>query len=164
MSGEQFAPATSVSLSALHALFRSPTWLQQQEATARANSQQSGYESARAIDGDPDTIWHTAYGPGSPAHPHDLVLDLQGIHEVRGLTYLPRQDMANGRIARYEVSACEDGSNWGPPLMTGEWPDTNELQTVSFAHTVRARYIKLVALSEVHGNPFASAAEIDVLR
>ena len=126
MSGAQFAPATSVPLASLHRLFRSPTWLQQQEATARANSQQSGYEAERAIDANPDTIWHTAYGPGSPSHPHDLVLDLQGVHEIRGLTYLPRQDMANGRIANYEIYACEDGSNWGPPLAAGEWPDTNE--------------------------------------
>jgi hypothetical protein len=163
MSGEQFAPATSVSLSSLHALFRSPTWLQQLEATARANSQQSGYEAERAIDGNPDTIWHTAFGPGSPAHPHELVLDLQGVHEIRGLTYLPRQDMTNGRIVNYEVYACEDGSHWGPPVATGEWPDTRELQTVVFPQQVRARYIKLVALSEVRGNPFASAAEIDVL-
>jgi hypothetical protein len=164
MSGEQFAPATSVPLASLRRLLRSPTWLQQQEATARANSQQSGYEAERAIDADPDTIWHTAWGPGSPSHPHDLVLDLQGVHEIRGLTYLPRQDMANGRIAKYEIYACEDPSNWGPPLAAGQWPDTNETQTVSFSRRVRARYIKLVALSEVRGNPFASAAEIDVLR
>jgi hypothetical protein len=164
MSGAQFSPTTSVPLAALHQLLRTPSWLQQQEATARGDSQHAGYEADRAIDGNPDTIWHTAFDPNSPPHPHELVLDWQSVHEIRGLTYLPRQDMTNGRIAKYEIYASEDGNSWGTPLAAGQWPDSQELQTVSFAQAVRARYLKLVALSEVRGNPFASVAEVDVLR
>jgi hypothetical protein len=164
MSGPHFAPTTSVPMASLQRLFRPPTWLQQQEASARASSQQSGYEAANALDGNPDTIWHTAYGAGSPAHPHEFVLDLQASHALRGLVYLPRQDMSNGRIAKYEIHASENGSDWGSPLASGEWPDSSEQQAVTFERPIRARYVKLVALSEVRGNPFASAAEIDVLR
>ncbi len=151
-------------MTSLQRLFRPPTWLQQQEASARASSQQSDYEVANALDGNPDTIWHTAWGAGSPSHPHELVLDLQASHEIRGLTVLPRQDMTNGRIAKYEVYASEDGRDWGQPLAAGQWPDSSEKQAATFERPVRARYIKLVALSEVRGNPFASAAELDVLR
>jgi len=61
MSGAQFSPTTSVPLAALHQLLRTPSWLQQQEATARGDSQHAGYEADRAIDGNPDTIWHTAF-------------------------------------------------------------------------------------------------------
>ncbi|MHB8955046.1 MAG: discoidin domain-containing protein [Pirellulaceae bacterium] len=164
MAGPHFAPATCVPSASLQRLFRQPTWLQQQEAAARATSQQSGYESANALDGNPDTIWHTAWGEGSPAHPHEFVLDLQASHEIRGLAYLPRQDMTNGRIAKYEIYASQDGRAWGPALARGEWPDTTERQTANFERPLRARYIKLVALSEVRGSSFASAAEIDVLR
>jgi hypothetical protein len=164
MSGPHFAPTTSVPMASLQRLFRPPTWLQQQEASARASSQQSGYEAANALDGNPDTIWHTAYGAGSPSYPHEFVLDLKASHALRGLVYLPRQDMSNGRIAKYEIHASENGSDWGSPLASGEWPDSSEKQAVTFERPIRARYVKLVALSEVRGNPFASAAEIDVLR
>jgi hypothetical protein len=37
------------------------------------------------------------------------------------------------------------------------------LQTVTFQQPVKARYLKLVAKSEVSGQPFASIAELDVL-
>ena len=39
--------------------------------------------------------------------------------------------------------------------MAGQRRETNG----DFRAAVRARYVKLVALSEVRGNPFASAAE-----
>jgi len=164
MASAQFAPTTAVTADAVRQLFRAPSWLQLQEATARANSQHAGLEAERAIDGNPDTIWHTAYGPGTPAHPHELVLDLRSVEQLRGITYLPRQDMSNGRIALYEIYASEDGRSWGPALATGQWPDSREVQTVLFAQPVRARYIRVVALSEVRGNTFASAAELDVVR
>ncbi len=164
MSGDRFAPTACVSWAALQSLLRTPSWLEQLEATVRADSQHAGYEAERAIDGNPNTIWHTAYGSDSPPHPHELVVDLRGVHEIRGVAYLPRQDMANGRIARYEIYACEDGNAWGKPLAVGQWPDSQDRQTVLFAAGVRARYIRLVAISEVHGNPFASVAELDVLR
>ena len=48
MSGPHFAPTTSVPVASLQRLFRPPTWLQQQEASARASSQQPGYEAANA--------------------------------------------------------------------------------------------------------------------
>ena len=41
--------------------------------------------------------------------------------------------------------------------------NTAQLQTVRFEPPVKARYLKVVARSEVNGNPFASIAELDVL-
>ena len=71
--------------------------------------------------------------------------------------------MTNGRIARFAVYASDEGNDWGQPVATGEWPNSAQLQTVRFDQAVTTRFVKLVALSEVQGNSFASAAEIDVL-
>ncbi len=72
--------------------------------------------------------------------------------------------MSNGRIARYAVYVSTDAKQWGEPLATGQWPDNSQLQTVRFASPATARYVKLVALSEVHGQTFAAAAELDIMQ
>ena len=97
------------------------------------------------------------------AHPHHLVLDLRKPMPVFGLTYLPRQDMSNGRIAGYEVSVSSDGKRWGGPVATGSWPNDPRAKTVRLDRPQEARFVRLVALREVNGQPFASAAEVDVL-
>ena len=43
-----------------------------QRAIGRALRRAIGRAPERAIDGNPATIWHTAYTPGSPSHPHEL--------------------------------------------------------------------------------------------
>ena len=44
-----------------------------------------------------------------------------------------------------------------------KWPNTDQLQTVTFKQPVKARYLKLVARSEVNRNPYTGIAELDVL-
>jgi hypothetical protein len=164
MASPQFAPQTTLSMESLQGLFRQPRWLELQAAEVRASSQQPGYEASQVLDGNPETIWHTPWGAGSPVHPHEIIVDLRAAHEIHGLTCLPRQDMTNGRIAKYEVYVSGDGQDWGVPVAVGEWPNSAALQTAEFSAAVQARYVKLVALSEVAGSAFASAAEIDVVR
>jgi hypothetical protein len=82
---------------------------------------------------------------------------------IKGITCLPRQDMANGRIAEAEVFVSNDPKSWGTPVAQAKWRDTGELQTVTFSQPVRARYLKLVVKSEVNRNAFAAVAELDVL-
>jgi beta-galactosidase len=59
--------------------------------------------AANAIDGARDTFWHTQWQGASPAHPHQLVLDLGAEVTIHGIRLLPRQDSANGRIGEYRV-------------------------------------------------------------
>lgn len=164
MASPQFAPRSAVPVESLQKLFRQPSWLEQLDAEARASSQQPGYEASQVLDGNPETIWHTPWGADSPKHPHEIIIDLRSMQEIRGLTCLPRQDMTNGRIGKYEVYVSGDGQNWGVPVAVGEWLNSAAVQTALFAQAVQARYVKLVALSEVAGSAFASAAEIDLVR
>jgi len=163
MASEAFAPTQAVTLDQVRALLKEPTGLQRLGATATASSQQRGYEAALAIDGDPKTIWHTQYEPEADSHPHHLVIDLKKTVTVRGLDYVPRQGQANGRIARFAVYTSLDGKTWGKPVAAGTWANAPEKKRVRFENPQRARFVKLVAESEVRGNPWASAAEVDLL-
>ena len=58
--------------------------------------------ATHAIDGDPGTFWHSTWSTGQPGHPHEIQIDLAKPTTMTGFTYLPRQDMSNGRIDRYE--------------------------------------------------------------
>jgi hypothetical protein len=130
------------------------------------DSQETVGEDGRAvnvIDGDPATIWHTRwYGQTDPM-PHEIRLDLGANHDVAALQYLPRQNSPNGRIADYEIYVSENDGAWGVPAAAGSWANTTSEQTVTFAPE-SGRYVRLVALSEVNGNPWTSVAELNVLR
>jgi large repetitive protein len=86
-----------------------------------------------AIDGNVMTYWHTQWSStDDPGHPHELVIDLGSAVEITGFTYLPRQDVENGRIANYEFYVSEDGDDWGEPVASGTFPNGSALQQVTF--------------------------------
>jgi hypothetical protein len=118
--------------------------------------------AVNSIDGNEDSIWHTEWSNSQPSHPHELVIDLGAVYDITKLYYLPRQDGSyNGMIAGYEVYVSQDGSNWGQPVDSGFWTSSSSLKEAVFAGKT-GQYIKLIALSEVNGNPWTSAAEISI--
>lgn len=162
MKSEQFQPRQRFTPDQVAGLMREPSTLAKLGATVKASNHQSSYGPELALDQDPSSIWHTAWDPMAP-YPHSLVLDLKQEVSLKALTCLPRQDMDNGRIARYEVYVSADGQSWGTPVAQGQWPNSPKQQTVTFTQTQRARFLKLQALSEVKGRSFASIAEIDIV-
>ncbi len=116
-----------------------------------------------AIDGNENTIWHTEWYASTPVCPHEIVIDLGGIYDVQGLRYLPRQNGSeNGMIADYEIYVSQDGSTWNEPVTSGTWIANLDEKEVLFSGKI-GQYVRLVALSEVNGNPWSSAAEINIL-
>jgi len=162
MAGGQFSPQFEMTTRQVADLFAEPGPLQTLGATVTADSYHSNHGPELAIDGNPTTIWHTDWEPATPM-PHHLILDLKKTVRVRGLTYLPRQDMTNGRIGRFELYLCNLGQEWGRPVAKGEWPNDAALKTIQLDTPVEARFVKLVALSEVRGQPFTSVAEVDII-
>lgn len=128
------------------------------------DSQQTttGNESAASVfDNNPTTLWHTRYSPTNAAYPHEIQIDLGETYNVVGFGYLPRQDGGvNGRIKNYDFYTSIDGISW-TLQNSGTWANDATEKTVAFNATT-ARYVKLVAKSEVNGAPWASAAEISV--
>ncbi|MEA1992526.1 MAG: hypothetical protein U9N58_10110, partial [Thermodesulfobacteriota bacterium] len=55
-----------------------------------------------------------------------------------------------------------DDQNWGNPVSTGVFPRTSDKQEVAF-DARHARYVRMVALSEIAGHAWTSAAEIEVM-
>ena len=129
----------------------------------RASSFEPGNEPRLAIDGDPGTLWHTRWQGTVPKHPHELQIDLGKATAISAVTCLPRQDGVNGRIAKYELYISAKRKAWGKPVAAGTFADAATLQTVRLAKPVVGRYLRLVALSEAKGGPWASLAEIDVV-
>jgi hypothetical protein len=116
-----------------------------------------------AIDGDPETYWHTQYSPKTTKYPHEIVVDTGAPRDIGGFRYLPRQDGGtNGKIKRYEFSISLDGTNWNDPI-AGEFTNSSSASMVRFKSSAQARYFKLRALSEQSGQPYASIAELDTL-
>ncbi len=163
MESEDFDPAQTLSFDQITSLFRPLSILQKLGAKATAQSAQPGFGPSRAIDSDPGTIWHTSWDPAPDPHPHEFVIELEREVSIRGITALPRQDMANGRIARFEVYVSNSTAEWGPPAVLGTWSDGRNIQKAIFGQPARGRYVKLVALSEVNGKDYASLAEIDLM-
>jgi hypothetical protein len=98
----------------------------------------------------------------APGYPHELVVALDAPREIAGLTYYPRQDSENGRVKEFEIYVSADGKNWGEPVVKGAWDNDAQPKT-AFISRVAASFVKLRGLSEVGGQPFMSAAEIEVL-
>jgi hypothetical protein len=168
MAGPDFKPTVELTAADCATLIAPPPTSQLAKLGAkvvRVDSEDSahGHVAANMLDGDPATFWHTAWGDKVPPMPHHLALDLGREVTVKGLTYLPRQDMRNGRIASAEIFAGNDPKKWGTPVAKVTWSDSSDLQTLQFAQPVKARYLKLVALSEIRGQAFAALAELDII-
>ncbi|GAA1360054.1 endo-alpha-N-acetylgalactosaminidase family protein [Streptomyces beijiangensis] len=118
--------------------------------------------AANALDGDPATWWGSAWSATTAPFPHHITLDLGASYDLKEFKYLPRQDQANDRIKDYEVYLSSDGVSWGQPVAKGSWPNSADEQTVPLGGQ-SARFIKLVGLDAVNGQPYGGAAELNVL-
>jgi len=162
MAGTQFDPQYTMTGEQLAQLWKQPGPLQKLGATITADNHHPNHAPQLAIDDNPSTIWHTNWEPMAQP-PHHLILDLKKSVRMAGLTYLPRQDMTNGRIARCQIYVSADGENWGRPVAEDTWPNDAAPKTLRFSEPQDARFVKLVALSEVNGQPYTSVAEIGII-
>lgn len=131
----------------------------------RASSESSGNgkKAACAIDGNPGTWWHTNFQGQVAKHPHELVIDLGGQRTVRGFRYLARQDKGwNGAIKACEFYVGDSPDTFGQPAAKATLKKSKDPQDVT-CEPVKGRYVRLVALSEVTGGPWASAAELGII-
>jgi hypothetical protein len=162
-----FNPAQALGADLLEKLFAPKlAKLQALGAKVRADCQASEeYGADRAIDGDPDTMWHTPWSEPAPKFPHELIIELAQPVKLAGITCLPRQDdNSNGWIKDYAVYTSADGKNWGAPVAQGAFPYGAEWHTVKFAQPVEARFLRFVANSSFDSSkPYASLAELDII-
>ena len=157
-----FSPEHAVDVELILSLLKKPSLTSNARVTM-VDSEASGYEGGNALDGNPDTIWHTAWEQGAPSYPHEIQIVLPESLEIKGFTYLPRQDMSNGWIDQYEAYVSTDGQNWGEPAATGRFEKGRDQKRILFEKGIRGRFFRFVALSGFDGQQFASVAEIDLV-
>ncbi|GAB2655016.1 endo-alpha-N-acetylgalactosaminidase family protein [Kribbella swartbergensis] len=123
----------------------------------------TGGAATSALDGNPSTLWHSAWSQVSPpaGFPHHVTLDLGSTYQVDGFSYLPRQSGTNGMFKGYEIYVSADGRTWGTPVATGQFPNSTATQRVNFT-AAPGRYVKFVGTSSLNGAVFGSAAELNV--
>ncbi len=116
-------------------------------------------EAQKAIDNNPQTFY---IGNAST----DLIIDLNQKLKLNGFSYLPRQDgEKEGIIYEYAFFLSSDGKNWGPAKAEGTFSniENNPIrQIITFDSAETARFIKLVAKSDIRQSGQAAFAEIEV--
>lgn len=128
------------------------------EETAREDG-----AAVNAFDGDPATLWHTAWSTGTTSCPHEIQINLGATHAINGIRYLPRQDGGvNGTIANYAIYVSNDGITWGNAVAQGTFTKDTTEKEVLFSAT-NGKFLRLVALSEINGKAWTSMAELDVI-
>ena len=132
--------------------------------SVKADSEEEGDEAANAVDGDPETIWHTTWSKQTTAFPHEVAVELIAPRTIGGVKLLPRQDgNHNGWINECEIYVSTDGQDWGQPVTKTKLPATQNEQQIRFEQPVTTRFVKLRALSGHVDGPWASLAEISFL-
>ena len=162
MDSTAFAPSQSLDIKLVRSLLRKPSLLSQAKVI-NVDSEARSHEASNAIDGNPTTIWHTEWEGNPPQYPHQITIELQEQTEIKGLTYLPRQEMSNGWIAEYEVYISTDGTNWSEPIAGGKFQKGRDKKKITFGKAHTAKFIRFVAVSGFDGQIFASVAELDVI-
>lgn len=74
----------------------------------QVDSDMAGYEGYRAMDGNPQTMWHTDCHFYETMPPHEILVDLGSAYEIAGFAYLPRPGGGNGTIGQYECYVGDD--------------------------------------------------------
>jgi beta-galactosidase len=121
-------------------------------------------EPANALDGDPDTFWHSRWSSHKAQPPHHLTIDFGQPLTVAGVVYMTRHDKnINGTVKDYEIYLSNDAKHFGKPAAQGTFAKGPREQTVKLDKLVKARYLKFVMLSEQAGQPFGCVAELDVI-
>jgi arylsulfatase A-like enzyme len=125
-----------------------------------SESAQNGRTAAMAIDGSPDTWWHSQFKPSTVPHPHELVIDLGQTVEIDGLGCLARNDgVGTGTLSKFEVYVSDDSKSF-TKVAAPRFTVLPSNGVVAF-DPVKARYVKLKTLDSANGK-FACVAEIDL--
>jgi hypothetical protein len=165
MESGKFHPAVAVTAEQVRGLIGPLAGGALNVRSVKADSAAENYEPANAVDGDPKTMWHTAFGGKEPAFPHALIVEFERPMTMAGCKLLPRQDNnRNGRIKDYAIYVSNDGRNWDQPVAKGSFDESPAMKMVEFNQRMTALFLKLVALAGFDKKPYASLAELEIIQ
>lgn len=128
------------------------------------DSQQGGSEVAKnLIDGDENTIWHTAWSGNVTDCPHEVVVDMKEYLVISQFICQGRQDGSNGRVKDFEVYFSSSPKVWGSAAASGTLQNVPSRQYIDIPSHPVGRYMRFIVRSTHDGKQYASAAELDVV-
>jgi len=116
--------------------------------------------ATNVLDNNPRTYWHSVWRGKAPKHPHHFVVDLGQNVKVDGVVFIARMDNVNGAIRDYEIQVSADNQRYQTAALGALKNGSGE---VLFKQATAARFIKVIAKSEVNGNEWASLAEFSII-
>lgn len=127
------------------------------------SSGHGNYIVENAVDGRPETLWHSEWEPKQPL-PQSITIELGGFYDIKGLVYQPRIDNGrSGMITKYAIYLSSNGVDF-EKIKSGSWrtgTSTKIAPIGSEGNRPEARYIRLEAVESVDGA--ASAGELDIM-
>jgi hypothetical protein len=117
---------------------------------------------AKAIDGNLDTVWLSGRRKAKPPRPNEIRIDLGRQTAIKAVGISPRRNNGRGVPKQYELYTSTDGKAWGNPVAAGKFADIAPRMIIALDKEVRARFIRLVFLSDFRSVHFSAVAEVDV--
>ncbi len=114
-----------------------------------------------AIDGNINTIWHTAYDGSDSTK--SIIIKLDEPAYLSALQYVPRQIGSNGRAKNAKLYISMDGNNWTEVAEAINWSNDANPKLMTLDTPVKTQYVKFVTTENWgDGRSFASAAMINL--
>ncbi|TXH22443.1 MAG: discoidin domain-containing protein [Chitinophagaceae bacterium] len=113
-----------------------------------------------AVDGNPNTYWHSRWSTNTTDYPHHLTIDFKEIKTKSGITLLHRKGLSRA-IKDFEVWAKGETGDY---VKMGSFTTQNieGKQKFNFTASSSFRYLKIIALNAHDGNKFAAIGEISI--
>lgn len=112
-----------------------------------------------ALDGDPNTYWHTQWQNGQPGPPHYLIIDMGETKTIHGLSFLDRQSDNSGKPNSVTVETSKDNITW-EAAGSFNLQNTKDLQQQFLSGFKEARYFKVNILSSYNAT-YTHLAELN---
>jgi hypothetical protein len=158
MATGNFNPTVSIDPASLQSMFKEVRF------PATAETSDPSHPATAAVDGDSSTFWHTEWKSGLQRLPASLTVDLGAGTETIGFDYAPRADSDRGRVKRYRVEASDNGNQWRLISAESELGDSPDSRRVDFSKPVKARFLRLVVISDHGRSGHAAVATFEPVR
>ncbi len=136
--------------------------------TAEASSVYNEERAASTMtDGNEGTYWHSYYEAEGgnitmqDKPPYYITLELSKADYVSGITYVPRQDNANGRFLEYNIYVSDGDVEEKYLIKSGSFENSAEEQTVDFEVNVKVKKVILEVTKTVAS--FGTCAELGII-